>query len=244
MALSAATTEQKPPRRTVPLKATSKQRHPAAYQIWKSVGSLPPGSWDALAKVGAHEKIRTHLGLLYIEGQINENQANAGVYFAKFCAKADHYLGMPKRNAASPDYEKGYRNSRNDEEAVAILNGTIKDFEARCKWVHKKWNRIHGFFGDEKVFSLLIDVCVNDQHCPVMEISKLRAALELLVIKLGIDRIRPEDQPRMRPKRRNRRPKQEGTNDRRRDPSSYYNRDREDIQLIPPSATIPEPQDS
>jgi len=203
MSLSAQTTTKT--RRAVPLKEKSKERHPAAYQLWKSVGALPAGSWDALAKVGVHEKIRTQLGRLYIEGHLNENQANAGVYFAKFCAKADHYLGMPKRNSASPDYEKGYRNARNDEEAVAIRNGTIGDFEARCKWVRKKWNRLHSYFGDEKVFSLLIDVCISDQHCPVMQIPVLRAALEVLVIKLGLTRIRPEDEPRMQPKRRRRR---------------------------------------
>jgi hypothetical protein len=137
-----------------------------------------------------------------MQGHINSMQADAGVSFANFCAKFDHYTGNPRRECASPDYERGYRNSRNDEEALAIRNGTIDDHQRRVKWVQRRWSRIREYFGDEKVFALLLHVCVHDQMCPSLSIPILTAALELLVMKLGLDKIRPEDQPRMINKKR------------------------------------------
>jgi hypothetical protein len=236
MSLSAAAAIDKPPRRAVPLKKREAQpRHIGGFLIGKRLREAEE-SWEGMIKAGLKPEWGSELGQLWIGGHLSTHQAEAGQKFAEFCAFADHYMGTPKRNAASPMYQRGWGNSRNDEEALALLQGNVKDFERRCKRALRRWDRLHGYIIDDKVFSLLLDVCVHNQHCPVLQIPRLRAALELLVIKLGINRIRPEDQPRMQPKKRYRKPKQGDQNDRRRDPSSYYNRD------SAPAAAVPEPQ--
>lgn len=198
-----------PPRRRIPLKdyGNDHSRHPGAYAIWKRIADNK-SAWEGMIKFGANESFGTGLGRLYMEGHLSELQAEAGRYFAKFCAAADHYAGAPKRNAASPAYERGWANSHNDEEALALLQGRLHDWEKRCQRIRRKWDRIHGYFGDEKVFSLLLDVCISDRHCPAAQVPVLRAALQLLALKLHLNKVRREDQPRMQPRRRHRRPKE------------------------------------
>jgi len=234
MSVSAAAAIDKPPRRAVPLKQERKPRHPGAEQVWRRLREADE-EWDMLIKYSANESLGSHISLLRAQNEITAFHADAARYFAKFCARADHYAGTPKRSAASPAYELGFFKSRNDEEALARLQGTIKDYERRANGIRKRWDRIHSYIGDEKVFSLLLDVCVQDVRCPTLQIPVLRRALEILVHKLGLNRIRPEDKPRMQPKRRYRKPKGD-QNDRHRDPSSYYNRD------SAPAAAVPVPQ--
>src|SRR5258708_3742191 len=169
-------TEPKQPRRTVPLKPHDVEpRYPGGVQAWKRLQE-EHNKWGMLTVIGASADLGSQIGLLHVQRHLSDSEADAAVYFAKFCARYDHYNGMPRRDAVSPDYERSAFNSRNDEEALAKLNGTIEDFERRCKHIRKRWNRIHGYIEDEKTFSLMLDVCVNDKHCPTAQIPELRTA--------------------------------------------------------------------
>ena len=195
-------------RRTVPIVryGAPEERHAGAYLLWKRLrDSKDRDHWLMMVKLGANESFGSQLGLLFMGGKLSEFQAEAGRFFAIECARHDHYFNVSRRDVVSPAYEKGAINSRNDEEALARLQGSIDDYERRCKRIRKRWHRIESAVGNKAAIDLLYAVCVHDRPCPASQIKLLGVALELIVRKFHMNTVRPEEVSRVQQKRRRRR---------------------------------------
>jgi hypothetical protein len=160
-------------------KKRARPRHPGAGTMWRRLRD----NWSDIMKIGADPNLGTVVGKLYLFGVITETEATAARRYAEVVGRHDRYMGMPRRQVASPAYERGF--GAEDEIAKRERQGTISAYERRARRAKREMVRLRSQIPNDTALTAVESVCVLDQEIPTAQHADLKTLLNKMAKVYG-----------------------------------------------------------
>jgi hypothetical protein len=167
-----------------------KAKHQSRHMSREEVQMRAPVLWQRIiqhgAALGVDPRLQSVLGRLAIYGHLTPTAVTVGQYIADITGKYERSTGMPKREGASPSYDKGFKGGAtnpydtNDGEIIAR-------YERRVKKITKQYNRLMAMIppSPSLAHQIVMDVCVNNIEVNSAHYEDLERLFQEMARKLG-----------------------------------------------------------
>ncbi len=158
-------------------------RHPSGRLKAESAG-VTYTALNRLRSLGTNPVLETQVGRLLFLDELDLEQARAAWLMAEIYGRYDRAMGR-RRSVVSPSYEAGRGRDPGAPESAEEAD--------RSQGARRVWARLQAALRacPPGVRSALEELAVEDRACPAGSFPRVRLALEVLAIEMGIRRRRP-----------------------------------------------------
>lgn len=161
---------------------TGRRGPPGAGNIFKRITD----NKGQLRAIGMNQELGYPAGEMFLFEVITESELLASLHYASVIGRHDRYMGIAKRNLASPDYERGH--GREDEVEKNARSGTMLAYEKRARRAKKEFDRL------ERVMiplgrvarDMLDDLCIYHRRLPKMLWEDAARSLAKIADEFGL----------------------------------------------------------
>lgn len=155
-------------------------RHPAGRLKAQSAG-VTYTALQRLRALGTNQLLETEVGRLLFLDELTLEEARAAWTVAEIYGRYDRAMGR-RRATASPSYEAGRGRDPGLTES--------EDEAERSQRARRQWGRLQAAIAvcPRGVRPAVEELCIEDRACPAGWLPRVKLALELIALEMGIRR--------------------------------------------------------
>lgn len=140
-------------------------------------------AWNRIKEAGVRKlvdaRLGTTIGRASMLGNITSRQAAAANLIARAYGTHERLQGLPRRNAASPDYDRAWGDS------VGWGGETVPEVERRISKARKRFERVSDMIPHGQR-SLIEALCVESRYLSEIELAQIKPVLDRVADGFGM----------------------------------------------------------
>lgn len=133
-------------------------------------------------KLGMDPRLGTVLGIMGLRKELSDAEVAAGFKIAEIVGRYERMKGIPRRNTASPSYQRGF-GSGNEIDEARMTTDQVKSHQRLVRRATKAYDALQNLYPNDRARDIIERVCCDDERISPDLIPSLAACLHHMAEK-------------------------------------------------------------